>query len=102
MRRMKTGPRATAAERTALLREVVGKARRSLAPARALLTAAERVVTTTEAMQAADIPEPDGLRMALNDIGVARRSLEPALSEMAEAADRVLDALGTSTRHVLR
>ena len=94
--------RATPAERAALLREVVTNARRSVTPARAVLAAAERVVAMAEAMQAADVPEASRLRMALNDLGVARRSLDPALSEMVEAADRVLDALGASTRHVLR
>jgi hypothetical protein len=102
MRRVKTERRASPAERGALLCDVVGKARRSVAPARAVLAAAERVVTMAEALQAADDPEPSGLRRALNDLGVARRSLEPALIEMVEAADRVLDALGSSTRHVLR
>jgi hypothetical protein len=67
-----------------------------------VLAAAERVVTMAEAMQSADIPEPVGLRRALNDLGMARRSLDPALDETVETADRVLDALGASTRHVLR
>jgi hypothetical protein len=90
------------AERAALLREVASNARRSVAPARAVLAAAERVVAIAEAMQAADVDETSRLRMALNDLGVARHSLEPALSETAEAADRALDALGATTRHVLK
>ena len=102
MQRTETERRAAPAERAALVREAVGKARRSVVPARAVLAAAERVVAMTEAMQSADAPEPTGLRRALNDLGVARRSLDPALNEIVEAADRVLDALGTSTRHVLK
>ena len=77
-----------------MIREAVEKARRSVGPARAVLAAAERVVAMAEAMQSADVPEPTGLRRALNDLGVARRSSDPALDEIVEVADRVLDALG--------
>jgi hypothetical protein len=111
----------------ALLREVGPKAREAATLVQALHGAAHRVATASEGVRPgpvgaaparrrsplaihrgmergeaqAETPELAALRLALNDVALARRALEPALNELLEDGDRVLDAFGARTRHLL-
>jgi hypothetical protein len=49
-----------------------------------------------------EVPELAAMRLALNDLALARRALERVLNELLEEGDLVLDAFGARTRHLLR
>jgi hypothetical protein len=90
------------ADRASLVRDLVTKAGGSVALARAVLAAAERVSAVAEAAPSAKVPDLTGLRRALNDLDMARRSLEAGLNDAGEVADCLLDAFEARTRHIRR
>jgi hypothetical protein len=123
--RQKRDPSPTPSDGEALLREVATTARRAATLVRELLGAADRVVAASEGAPPAPLEaapaarraplalkparevaperqELSALRLALNDLALARRALEPALNDVLEQGDRALDASGARTRHILR
>lgn len=89
------------ADRRVFVQDALAKARKSVALARVVLAAAERIVAVTETMHSANIPDLGGLRTALIELGLARRALDAGLNDSMEIADRVLAAFGARTRHLL-
>jgi hypothetical protein len=96
-----TEPRMSTEERAVLLRHAIEKARLLVARTRTVLAAAESVLTTLEAVQAANRSgtlDTRWLRGALNHLGSSHRAAEEPLHEAEELADRVLDAVGADAR----
>lgn len=88
------------AERIARVRDAVARARSATARVRELLAATERLLAVMGAMLLEERTNVVLLRGALDTMGATRRAADDALLLGAEAADRVLDALGAGTRLV--
>ena len=110
----------------ALLREVATNARHAARLVRELHGTADRVAAASElppslegvpvrrrpplavnhGKQSGEAVAEDlglgALRLALNDLTMARRAVDLALTDLLEEGDRVLDAFGARTRHILR